>query len=113
MRAIESPTLISPVRVIENPTLISPVRVYKEPDFDKSGAGYKEPDFDKSGAGYKEPDFEKSGAIWSTLLRTECKRKFNLILIGCATSAPDGSSPRGYVQLFIVGDRLNLSCFLL
>ena len=89
------------MRVIENPTLISPVRVYKEPDFDKSGAGYK------------EPDFEKSGAIWSTLLRTECKRKFNLILIGCATSAPDGSSPRGYVQLFIVGDRLNLSCFLL
>ena len=28
-------------------------------------------------------------------------------------SAPDGSSPRGYVQLFVVVHRLNLSSFLL
>ena len=67
---------------------------YREPDFDKSDAGYREPDFEKSGAGYTEPDFDNSGAIWSTLLRTERKCKSNSILVGCATSAPDGSSPK-------------------
>jgi hypothetical protein len=32
--------------------------------------------------------------------------------IGCATSAPDGSSPRGYSQFFLFGYRLkNISSF--
>jgi hypothetical protein len=34
------------------------------------------------------------------------------IFIGCAASAPDGSSPRGYSQVFILGCRLMFLSFL-
>jgi hypothetical protein len=33
--------------------------------------------------------------------------------IGCATSAPDGSSPRGYGRILVVDHRLEISLLLL
>ena len=52
------------------------------------------------------PVFRVNIFLLTCISRVTCISRFDLFFIGCATSAPDGSSPRGYGRMLAGEHRL-------